>query len=180
MLRATVTLSRKISRDYNSTGYGITLDGEIPHPADDVEAVLEKVGELFHLAEEALAVEIERQEGDQPRARREGGPSLPPSQNHFANSTKTSGRTPTPETTRLPSGNGQGASNGTSSGPESATPKQLQYLQNLGKRKGFARDALDGVITRVIGSQKDRSDLTKREAGQVIDHLTKLEPENAR
>lgn len=60
MLRAGVSISRKISRDYNSAGYTVTLDSEVPHPPDDAEAVLEKVSELFHLGEEALATEIER------------------------------------------------------------------------------------------------------------------------
>src|SRR5262245_58365153 len=51
MLRAIVSLSRKISRDYNSTGYSVTLDGEIPFTPDESEAVQEKISELFHLAE---------------------------------------------------------------------------------------------------------------------------------
>ena len=53
MLRATVGLSRKMSRDYQSTGYQVTLDGEIPFGPDDPEAVLEKVKELYDLAQEA-------------------------------------------------------------------------------------------------------------------------------
>jgi hypothetical protein len=35
MLKAIATLNRKISRDYNSTGYGITLEGEIPAGVGD-------------------------------------------------------------------------------------------------------------------------------------------------
>jgi hypothetical protein len=57
---------------------------------------------------------------------------------------------------------------------------QLQFLQNLGKRKGLSRDDLDGVIAQVLGSAKRTVDLSKREAGQVIDHLTHLQPEESR
>ncbi len=59
MLKATVSLSRKLSQDYNSTGFTVSLDGEIPFPPSDREGVLEKVSELFDLAEEALNREIE-------------------------------------------------------------------------------------------------------------------------
>jgi hypothetical protein len=58
MLRANVGLSRKVSRNYNSDGYTVNLDAEINAPLDDPEAVLERIQELFHLAEEALAQEI--------------------------------------------------------------------------------------------------------------------------
>lgn len=30
MLRASVSLSRKVSHDFNSSGYTVTLDGEVP------------------------------------------------------------------------------------------------------------------------------------------------------
>ena len=39
---------------------------------------------------------------------------------------------------------------------------------------------LDGVIAQVLGSAKRTGELTKREAGQVIDHLTNLHPEESR
>ena len=41
MLRANVGLSRKVSRDYQSTGYTVNIDGEIPFLPDDAEGVLE-------------------------------------------------------------------------------------------------------------------------------------------
>lgn len=163
MLRASVSLSRKVSREFDTAGYTVTLDGEIPHPPDDPEAVLEKVSELFHLAEEALAAEIERDQGRQPRPSVEAATPPPAKSN--------AGRDPLP-TNRPASSNG--------ANPQSATPKQLQFLQNLGKRKGLSRDDLDAAITQVLGSAKRTGELTKREAGQVIDHLTSLQPEECR
>lgn len=72
------------------------------------------------------------------------------------------------------------SSNGSTPSPNTATSKQLQFLQNLGKRKGLSRDDLDGVIAQVLGSAKRTGELSKREAGQVIDHLTHLQPEESR
>lgn len=72
------------------------------------------------------------------------------------------------------------SSNGSTPSPSSATPKQLQFLQNLGKRKGLSSDDLDSVIAQVLGSARRTGELSKREAGQVIDHLTNLQPEESR
>lgn len=164
MLRASVSLSRKVSHDFNSSGYTVTLDGEVPHPPDDPEAVLEKVSELFHLAEEALAAEIERDQKHQPDLKDAPTPTTP-TRSHRAE--------PLPM-------NRPASSNGSTPSPNTATPKQLQFLQNLGKRKGLSRDDLDGVIAQVLGSAKRTGELSKREAGQVIDHLTNLQPEESR
>ena len=83
MLRASVSLSRKVSHDFNSSGYAVTLDGEVPHPPDDAEADLEKVSELFHLAEEALAAEIERDQKHQPDPK-DAPPPTTPTRSHRA------------------------------------------------------------------------------------------------
>lgn len=165
MLRASVSLSRKVRHDFNSSGYTVTLDGEVHHPPDDAEAVLEKVSELFQLAEEALAVEIERDRSRLPGPHPEAAPPPP---------VKASGRgEPLPM-------NRPASSNGSAPPPNTATPKQLQFLQNLGKRKGLSRNDLDGVVAQVLGTAKPLADLTKRDAGQVIDHLTNLHPEESR
>src|SRR5581483_2923467 len=70
MLKANVGLSRKITRDYNSTGYSVNIEGEIPIPVDDPQGVLEKIKELFNVAQEALAVEIDRDQGEDAIGRR--------------------------------------------------------------------------------------------------------------
>src|SRR5581483_3145735 len=80
---------------------------------------------------------------------------------------------------RPPHPTGQRSPSGSTPSPEPATPKQVQYLQTLAKRKGLSRDELDAVIARVVGAAKEAGELTKREAGAVIDHLTQLEPEAA-
>lgn len=37
MLKVNVGLSRKVSRDYNSTGFSVNLEGEVCAPLDDPE-----------------------------------------------------------------------------------------------------------------------------------------------
>jgi len=43
MLRVNVGLSRKLSRDYNSSGFSLNLEGEICVGLDDPEAMIERV-----------------------------------------------------------------------------------------------------------------------------------------
>lgn len=175
MLRANVGVSRKVTREFQSTGYSVSLDGEIPFGPDDAEGVLDKVAELFHLAEEALRVQIERDHAS-PRQEVQPPPASPaPSSGH----PKSGGRSEPLPMNRPPHTGGQHPAKGSTPPPEPATPKQVQYLQTLAKRKALSRDELDAVIARVVGTAKESGELTKREAGAVIDHLTQLEPEAA-
>ena len=48
MLRAYVGLSRKVSRDYQSTGYTVNIDGEIPFLPDDAGGAREDPRALRH------------------------------------------------------------------------------------------------------------------------------------
>lgn len=64
MLRANVGLSRKLTRDYNSIGFSINVEGDVCLPIDDPEAVLEKIRELQDLANESLRDQIGRYESD--------------------------------------------------------------------------------------------------------------------
>lgn len=158
MLRATVRLGRIAVRPDHAGEYAVTLDGEIPFGPDDAEGVLEKVAELFHLADEALAREIDRDRDCPPVHRSEPTPQRPA----CPPATKIAGPAyPEPKS-------------------DAATSKQVQYLLNLSKRNGLSRDELDAVIARVTGSPKSTGDLTKRDAGAVIDHLNNLEPEAAK
>lgn len=183
MLRANVGVSRKITREFQSTGYSVSLDGEVPFGPDDAEGVLDKVAELFHLAEEALRVQIERDHGSPPAGNRhDAPPPTPPASadgHPKANDghPKANGRSEPLPMNRPPHAGGQRPAKGATPSPEPATPKQVQYLQTLAKRKALSRDELDAVIARVVGSAKEVGGLTKREAGAVIDHLTQLEPE---
>lgn len=174
MLRARVSISRKVSRDPDSTGYGVTLEGEVPHPADDAEAVLERVGELFSLAEEALAVEIERDQAPDHRRTSQPQPPVPPTADTRPH---VPGRSEPP--TRDPRC-GDSLGRPPAPSPTPASPRQVRYLLDLGRRKGLTDDDLDAAIREIAGSPKHPGELTRREAGLVIDRLTRPEQEDAR
>lgn len=161
MLRATICLNRKITRDYNSTGYSVSLDGEIPFTNDETEAIQDRISELFHLAEEALAVEIDRDQGTDAIGRRDEEPQRThpqPEQNRS--------QAPNPGS----NGNGQSSTNGNG---DAATNKQCQYLLTLAKRSNLSTREIDGKINDVIGKQIGVYQLSKKEAGLVIDALSK-------
>jgi hypothetical protein len=175
MLKANVGLSRKISRDYQSTGYTVNIEGEILGTVDDPETVLGRVQELFSLANEALNQEIDRDQGDQAIGRRDEGPAPPPPPSQ-PSSNGNSGRreSPPPEQRQAPPSQ-NGARN-----DEPITNKQAQFLHGLGKRQRLSAVELEAEIERIIGRRAKVYDLSKREAGKVIDALTKNEQANGR
>ncbi|MCE9561219.1 MAG: hypothetical protein K8U57_04115 [Planctomycetes bacterium] len=136
MLRATVSLSRRSPRGDSPSEFAVSLDGEILATPDDHEAVLERIGELFDLAEEALAREIEE--------------------------TKPTSLTPTSASAAAPN---------SQSSADAATSKQMAYLHKLVARKGISTDGLAAVIARVLGRTVPLGELTRQEAGRMIDHL---------
>ncbi len=171
MLKVNVGLSRKLSRDYNSTGFSLNLEGEICVGLDDPEAMVEKVKEFYDLAEEALNQQIQRYEGEsaigsrdeQPPARSNGRPTAAPAEEPSNNGA--------PNTHN---GNGHSNRNGNDQAPnpDAVTNKQVQYLLNLGKRQGLTPIQLEGRIEGILGKKVGVYDLTKREAGDVIDTLS--------
>jgi len=166
MLKANVGLSRKLSENYQSTGFSLNLEGEINASLDDPESVIERVRELYDLADEALQRQIDAHQGDAAIASRDADPQ--PRNNGHSN-----GR-PAPEA------NGHAARNVTrdekSQNGEPASNKQVAYLQTLAKRQKLFGARLDGFIEETIGRRCTPYDLTKKEAGAVIDALN---PEEA-
>ncbi len=63
---------------------------------------------------------------------------------------------------------------------EPATNKQVQFLQTLAKRQKLFGAKLEGVIEEITGRRCTPYDLTKKEAGQVIDQLSGEESESNR
>lgn len=164
MLRANVGLSRKVSKDFCSKGYSINIDGEVTAPVGDPEAVMEQVKQLFDLAEEALALQIERarsdaalashdeverplqRSGEQPAKNGSGGAQQTPPENGH--------RTPLQEN------------------EEPATNKQISYLLNIGKRLNLSTAQLENKVLAILGRPVGLYDLTKQAAAMVIDQLT--------
>lgn len=171
MLRINVGMSRKLTRDFQSTGYSVNLDGEITVPLDDPEAVIEKIREHFDLADEALRDQIERYEGTSAIASRDEEPR---------ESTHRSVSSPPPEHSsdrrseqRNPGHrNGNGNGNEASSHAHPATNKQVNYLLMIGKRQGLSKLQLENRIAGILGRECDVYDLSKSDAGTILDTLT--------
>lgn len=170
MLRANVGLSRKISRDYNSAGYSVNLEGEIPLPVDDSQGVLEKVRELFSLAQEALAVEIDRDQGEHAIGRHdEERPAL----NHQSNGNGHTDTPTNPPASRSTPANSNGTNNGPTGNEEMASNKQVQFLLTMGKRYKMSQSQLENRVAQILGRRCGVYELTKKEASVVLDQLTK-------
>lgn len=166
MLKANVGLSRKLSKDYNSTGFTVNLDGEITAPLNDPELFLQQMRELWDLAEESLSQRIERSQSDSEIASRDDDPA------------------PSPPSTSTPAARPASA-NGTREhanghAPEAATNKQIQFLLTLGKRQQLDTLALEKRIAKILGRSIGLYDLTKKDAAIAISFLTGEPEENPR
>ena len=129
MLKASVCLGRKISRDYNSTNYTVSIEADIPASPDQPDEVQKHIHRLFVLAEKSLGTEIDRDQSEQNIGRHDEEPA-------------SNGRHQPPQNDRGPArsnGNGHG-SNGNGQAPtngqheEPASQKQVNYIFNLAKR----------------------------------------------
>jgi hypothetical protein len=177
MIRANVGLSKKLSQNYNSTGFTINLDGEISAAVSDPQAVVEQIKELYDLAEEALDQQIERYQSVDALASHDAPPSAAVANNGQLHQTVNSnGTRPTSNgsyqngrTSRL-NGNAAPPSN------EPATEKQVQFLLTIAKRQKITTAQLEDRIAEVLGQTVGLYDLTKAEAGQVITRLTNDDP----
>jgi len=176
MLRANVGLSRKLSKDYNSTGYSINLDGEITASTSDPEGLIEQVKELFDLAEEALSQQIDRAQSDAAIASHDEDPRIQVPVNRKGHgNTGSKGAQHANGTNRIkdqkpaiPPQNGNG--NGHEEQP--ATNKQIQYLLSIGKRLRMTTVQLEKKIAEIIGRPGGVYDLSKMAAGIVIEALS--------
>ena len=166
MLKANVGLSRKVSENFNSTGFSLNLEGEILATLDDPESVIERIRELFNTAEEALARQVSDSQSNDAIARRDGNDQPHPVENGRSHDRPHS-EPDSPSSDR----------NGKPRNDEPATNKQIQFLQTLAKRQKLFGPKLDAFVEEAIGRSCTIYDLTKKEAGAVINALN---PEEAR
>lgn len=169
MLRANVGVSRKMSKDYNSTGFSLNLDAEINATLDDPEVVIERIKELYSLAEEALDRQIAETREIDAFARRDAEDHAGPDNG------RDRGSNPGQSEDATPARNGR-HNDHRSTNPEPATNKQVQFLATLAKRRKLFGAKLEGFIEETIGRRCTPYDLSKKEAGQVIEALN---PEGA-
>jgi hypothetical protein len=145
MLKVNVSLSRKLSRDYNSTGFSINLEGEIPFSINEPDAVLDHIGEFYDLADKALAQQIDRHQN--------------PDRTLFdAPGSAASAQEECPSVISFPPPNGE----------LRATAKQMKYLGDLSQKLSLTPEALDAKVAEILGQTKSHQQLSRREAGTVI------------
>ncbi len=158
MLKVHVGLSRKLTRDFNSQGFSINLEGEIGVDRTDTEGVVERIQELYDLSEEALLRQIERYESESAIASHDESP---------AEVGESAQQAVLPATAP-----GNGAPRNRISGGEPATNKQIQFLLTLAKRLKLSKPKLEKRIEQILGETIDVYELTKRDAGVILDSLT--------
>jgi len=178
MLHVNVGISRKLTKDFNSTGFSVNLEGEISAPLDEPEMVIEKIREFYDLADEALRDQIERYDGVSAIASRDqaiDGSTQPLTANGNGSPAK-SHHGDTTTTELQPRTLAESGSTGRAAAPskpaeDKATNKQVQFLLNLAKRQGLTPQTLENRIAEVFGRQIGTYELTKRQAGQLIEAL---------
>lgn len=166
MLKVNVGLSRKLSRDFNSTGFSVNIEGEVFADLSDAEATIVKIQEFYDVAEETLARQIERYESDSAIAARDepaATSSQPPQRQALNASVSAQPRPPAaaPSSRRTSPGS-----------VEPATNKQVQFLLNLGKRHGLTTPKLEARIAEILGRPIGLYELSKGDAGVVLDSFT--------
>ena len=173
MLKANVGLSRKVSRDYQSSGYTVNIDGEIPFTPDDAEGILEKVRELFDLAQEALNREVDRDRGENAQGRKEEETAKPVVSGKQLSSNDQNQASKLFPANKLEHGaNSPEPVGNRGSNDEVATNKQVQFILTMGKRCKLSVTQLENRIHQILGRACGVYDLTKKEAGRVLDQLT--------
>ena len=166
MLKVNVGLSRKLSRDFNSTGFSVNIEGEVLADLNDAEATFVKIQEFYDVAEETLARQIDRYESDSAIAARDepvSTPSQPPQRQTLNVSASPKSQT----SAAAPSS--QRTSPGSS---ELATNKQIQFLLSIGKRHGLTTPKLEDRVAEILGRRIGLYELSKRDAGVVLDSFT--------
>lgn len=159
MLKANVGLSRKLSKDYQSTGFSVNLEGELTASPTDYEVLVQQIGELYDLAQEALDQQIQRSQSEDAIASRD---ALAERQEPA-----TIGHTQKPK----PNGTNGQRTNGQPGNDAPATDKQIKFLLSIGKRQRLSTSDLEAKIADVLGYSVGVYDLSKPQAGVVLDAL---------
>lgn len=174
MLKVCVGLSRKTSENFNSRGLSINLEAEISARIDDADGVIQQIREVFDLADEALDQQIESARSIDAQASHD---TPPPSAATRSNYVQRGGYAAQPSPSSSTNGNGYANGNRRSASEppreEPATNKQVQYLISIAKRQRRTTAQLETEVQAILQKQVGIYDLSKREAAQAIDVLTK-------
>lgn len=167
-LSINVGLSRKASRDFQSTGYSINVTAELDQTLlAKPDELQRQVDDLFSQAQSALDRQAGAENAPLPtpdRPRRAGGG------NGYV------GRSANGNARYARNGNGNGHANGARGrgGDAPATASQRRAITSIADRLNV--DA-DYEAREIVGAGMD--ELTLRQASELIDHLKSLQPADA-
>jgi hypothetical protein len=156
MLRVNVGLSRKLTANFNSTGFTLNLEGEVNAPLDDPDAVIERIKEYYDLADEALRQQVERHEGGLDPTTQAEPRAIAPVPNRPAEPPP-----PPPAPRPQPAPNHQPR---TGPGDDAATPNQIRFIQALAKMQRLSSAQLDAAVNDTLGHLCPLHQLTKKQA----------------
>ena len=152
-LKLTIGQSRKVSKDYNSQGFSVSLDAELANEAVNDPAVIhDAANRLFEFCDQLLTEQVNQHQRDRSQNK--------PNSRHNGN-----GRHGTP--TR-PNGNGQ--SDHRREEPRRLTSAQQRAITNMARRLDQDADDwaareydVDGVTNLTVRQASDLIDQLKRE-----------------
>jgi len=170
-LSINVGLSRKASRDYQSTGVSINviaeLDATLLSKPDELQA---QVANLYNQAESALEQQANGMSQREPSPRSENGDRRPARSN--GNAGHANGDRGYANGSRRVGGSGNGNGNGNGHGNGGGmTDSQRRAITAISRRLNVdpALEARD-----VLGAELDH--LSVRQASELIDHLKSIQP----
>jgi len=165
MLKASIGLSRKLSQDFNSLGFTISLESEIFARLDDTDAVLHEVKYLYDLADAALQEQIDRRQGCLP-------PTFPVSISSGNRSQAATVTVSSSQRQRNDQGGENRFKNGTSGQAIPATAKQISFLKSICERNGWSQATVHQELRDILRNDASIESLTKQEAGVVLEKWT--------
>ncbi|MBI1338357.1 MAG: hypothetical protein GC164_15550 [Phycisphaera sp.] len=164
-LTLNVGLSRKASRDFQSTGLSINITAELDQSLlsrpDELQA---QIDALYEQAEQALSRQAEKSSNTP-------APSTQRQTDYTERGDRSDRRYSRPDTTRRPSSNGRNGHDRSTA----MTRSQRRAIESIARRLGLEPEAeVDQEFGWVF------NDLTLREASKVIDHLKGLQSHEER
>jgi hypothetical protein len=178
MLKVNIGLSRKLSADYQSKGYTLNIEGELPSDVlNNHVALADATNKLFDLANQLLDEQIQNDSGTQStsRSRRAPGPSYSRSPNgHTRQPVRSNGyrqNGSNGQNGHAPAANGNGSNNGNANGNAGGerllTQAQTRAIINMAKKLGHDPDQYVQDNFGVVHV----SELTIKQASEAIDAL---------
>lgn len=156
--------SRKVSQDYNSRGFSLNIEGELPAEAiNDPDRVAESAQHLFQLCDDLLDEQVRQATGQNG-----AGETKSPTRSRSNGNGNGSGRKAATTTRRYEKNDNGRSGNGARAEGRGITAAQQRAVTNMAKRLDYDPDA---VAHEEFGTPV--AELTVKQASGLIDLLKK-------